>query len=269
MNNIIFSIIIPYKGRFGFVKEAIYSVLNQVGVKKKNFEILAIEDPGGEKETEQKLKKVFPDVRYLDNEDNEGPGGTRNTGLKYAKGGYVVFLDSDDQLNKNYLNLMQKALEETKDAGGVICLSGKVFEKGFPLKEKLLRLALSYLQDTGFMLGYIFNKGNLYTSSFYLSQLSHMMFKKSVIGQDRFNYDYRKGGEDWDFNYRILEKAPIKIIPQRLILFRYSWGSSTYTPENLKSKWNSYILLISRLPRAVKKTIFAKLLMIYIKLFGK
>lgn len=269
MNNIIFSVIIPYKGRFGFVKDAINSVLNQDGVEKESVEILAIDDLAREKGTQKKLKKLFPLVRYLNNEDKEGPGGKRNTGLKYARGEYIVFLDSDDQLQRNFLSVMQKALERTKNAGGAICLSDKLFEKGFPFKEKLLRLLLSDVQDLGFVLGYTFNNGNLYKSSFYLSQLSHMMFKRGAVGQIRFNYDYRKGGEDWDFCFRVLEKLSIKIILKRLIVFRYSWGSSTYTPEMMKLKWRSYSLLMSRLPVKTKRSVFYRLLKFYINFFKK
>lgn len=268
MNNIIFSVIVPYKGRFGFVKDAISSVLNQEGIEKKCIEILAIGDPTREKKTQKKLKKIFPSISYLNNEDKEGPGGKRNTGLKRAKGKYIVFLDSDDQLKRNFLIVMQKALERTKNAGGVICLSDKLFEKRFPFKEQLLRLPLSCIQDLGIWLGCVFNNGKLFKDSFYLSQLSHMMFKKSAIGQIKFNYDYRKGGEDWDFCFRILKKSNLDIVMKRLIIFRYSWGSSTYTPEIIKLKWTSYSLLASKLPAKTKNSIFYKLFKVYIGIFG-
>lgn len=229
---------------------------------------MAIPDPDGDEKTLSLLKKTYPGVRYIKNEDKEGPGGKRNTGLKHAKGKYIVFLDSDDQLKSNFLSVMSKDMKDS-DASATICLSDKLFERGFSLKERILRLALSAIQELGFLFSYFFNKGDLIKSSFYLCQLSHMVFKRNSIGNTKFNYDYRKGGEDWDFCFKILCKGNIKILPRRLIVFRYSWGSSTYTPETMKAKWTSYHVLGSRLPRKVKKSLFYELFKYYINIFNK
>ena len=47
-----------------------------------------------------------------------------------------------------------------------------------------------------------------------------MMFKRKMIEEQKFNYDYRRGGEDWDFFVQTLKKGSIAIIPKKLVIFR-------------------------------------------------
>lgn len=267
MDNVIFSVVVPYKGRFGFVRAAISSVLNQDGVKKEEVEILAIDDPLRERQTQGRLKKIFPDVRYLDNEDKEGPGGKRNTGLKYAKGEYIVFLDSDDRLTPDFLAKMRAALNGKKNIGA-LCLSKPVYEEGFSFIERGKLIPMNLVRDIALSVELYFNHKNVYPGAFYFCQLSHMLFKRKFVRGLKFNYDYRNGGEDWDFFVQTLKKGLIRILPEKLIIFRYSPGSSTSDPINRIKKWASYRLLISRLPGRFRTGIFYRLLLIYIDLYG-
>ncbi len=265
-NKIIFSIIIPYKGRFNFVKQAIKSVLNQNGVGQEQIEILAVSMHEGGKSTKSKLKRIFPQVIFLDNQDREGPGGNRNTGLKYAKGEYIVFLDSDDRLKSNFCSSLKMALEKDKKVLAAICLSSKYFEKGFSETQKIKRIPHILIQDSGLLLGYLFNKKYLFRSSYFLCLLSQMMFKKTALKGFSFNYDYRRGGEDWDLVTKVLKKGKIRILPERLIIFRFSPQSSTFEKESQKLKWQSYSLLNSRLSNIFKKGLYYQLFLFYTKL---
>lgn len=266
MGKIVFSVIIPYKDRFDFVKSAIQSVNNQ-NFNQDKIEIIAVDDKGGDRKTEKRLKKIFKNVIFIENKDREGPGGKRNTGLQRSKGRFVIFLDSDDQLNKDFMKKAYQIFKNDASVGATLCLSQRLFEKKFPMLEKAKRTILATIWDLAILASYLFNKGFLFPSAFYLTQVSHMSFRKPIIGSIRFNYDYRTGGEDWDFVFRVSQVSKIKIIVKRMLIFRYSQISSTYTQENIVKKWASYGLLTSRLPKTIKKTIYFKLFQMYIRFF--
>lgn len=260
------SIIIPVKGRLPLVKEAINSIYSQ-NYDKNSIEIIVVEEKNYGEKIRFALKEIFPEIIILENKDKEGPGGSRNTGLHVIRGKYILFLDSDDQLRPNFLKKMINILENDDSCTGVICFSKSYFHPDFIFFERMKLYPLMLIRDISLMAAYLFNHGYLYPTSFYLCQISHMMFKAETVKSLRFNYDYRRGGEDWDFFIQVLTRGGIKILPERLVKFRYSPGSSTDSLINRRLKWKSYGLLANRLPVNFKRGIFYKLFLQYIKLF--
>lgn len=97
------SVIIPVYNAELYLKRCIDSVLNQSF---KSFEIIAIDD--GSKDNSFKILNEFqqfsPNVRTLSRE-NKGAAYTRNEGIKLAKGEFIMFIDSDDYINPDYLQV--------------------------------------------------------------------------------------------------------------------------------------------------------------------
>lgn len=107
------SIVIPTYKRPGMLKRAIESCLNQ---SYSNIEIIIVDDNNpdtpGRKETEDFMKNYesIDKIKYLKREANGGGSLARNSGIEYATGDYIAFLDDDDVFygNKidNQLNFM-------------------------------------------------------------------------------------------------------------------------------------------------------------------
>lgn len=260
------SVIIPHYRRTSFTLQAIRSILKQKYFNQGEPQIIISVDDPMTTQDKKKITSLSDNILVTKNTYCEGPGGNRQNGLKYAKGKYITFLDSDDQLEPNFLDTMISTLNSSQSVAAV-CLSQPFFEKNFPQKEKLKLFPLMYIRDISLMAGYFLNRKMVYPASFYLCQLSHVMFKSSVLKNFHFNYDYRRGGEDWDLIVKTLQKGSITIVPKRLLKFRYSPGSSTFTKENQKLKWGSYTLLANRLPWEFKQGFFYRLFLLYINLF--
>ena len=71
-----------------------------------DIEILLIEDCSGDQSWSvcQRLAETYDCVRAFRNEQNSGPSATRNRGLKEMTGQYLMFVDSDDWVEPNYVS---------------------------------------------------------------------------------------------------------------------------------------------------------------------
>lgn len=106
------SVIIPAYNAEKYLSEAVESVLNQT---LSGIEILIIDD-GSTDDTAMIADtycKKYENVRVI-HKANEGVSKARNVGIASASGEYVIFLDSDDALSPNALELLMREAEENK-----------------------------------------------------------------------------------------------------------------------------------------------------------
>lgn len=103
-----FSIIIPVYNVEDYISECLLSVLNQ---SEKDFEVIVVND--GSKDKSIDIAKKYP-VKII-NQENQGLSEARNTGVKHAKGEYILFLDSDDYWEKDLLKNLKKELKDKPD----------------------------------------------------------------------------------------------------------------------------------------------------------
>ena len=92
------SVIIPTYNREDHVVKAIDSVLGQ---KYKDYEVIVVDD-GSNDNTKEKLRIYGNKIEYI-YQNNSGVSAARNTGIKYAGGEWLAFLDSDDEWKPEYL----------------------------------------------------------------------------------------------------------------------------------------------------------------------
>ena len=107
------SVIIPVYNAELYLKRCIDSILNQSF---KSFEIIAIDD--GSKDSSFKIlsgyQQFSPNIRILSRE-NKGAAYTRNEGIKLAKGEFIMFIDSDDYINPDYLQVFYDEISRGMD----------------------------------------------------------------------------------------------------------------------------------------------------------
>ena len=87
-----------------YVAEALDSIINQSLNFKKNIQIVIVNDKSTDNTLEvlKKYQKYYPDnILLINNYKNMGPSYSRNRGIKYAKGEFINFMDSDDTISKD------------------------------------------------------------------------------------------------------------------------------------------------------------------------
>lgn len=107
-SNLSLSVIIPVYNVERYLKQCLDSVIAQSF---ENYEVVCVND--GSTDKSQEILELYASnskIRVI-SQENQGPSGARNTGIKNAVGKYICFLDSDDMLMVNALNDMYHEAE--------------------------------------------------------------------------------------------------------------------------------------------------------------
>lgn len=103
-----FSIIVPVYNVENYVGKCLDSIVNQ---SYSDYEVIIVND--GTKDNSMDIVKKYP-FKVIE-QKNQGLSVARNTGVKEAKGDYLIFLDSDDYIEKDLLKFLSKSLKNNPD----------------------------------------------------------------------------------------------------------------------------------------------------------
>lgn len=198
------SIIIPVYNAEKYLEKCMKSIFNNI---ENSFEVILIND--GSKDNSLEIIKEFMQ-KYnnieLINNSNNGVSYSRNLGIKKAKGNYIMFVDADDELEKNWLDIIDSYMAKNYD----IVYFSKYNLK--PNKNDLLKYIVGY------------NKENLCIAGPYSKIFRREFIEKNNI---LFN-DKIINGEDMLFNIEALSKAKkIRCINEPIYLYRRYIGQTT------------------------------------------
>ena len=104
------SVIIPIYNVEKYIKGCLESICNQTY---KDIEIICVNDgtPDNSMAIVEKIAKKDKRIKII-NKENGGLSSARNSGIKNAKGKYIYFIDSDDKLKENALEILHNEMEE-------------------------------------------------------------------------------------------------------------------------------------------------------------
>lgn len=205
-----FSVVIPVYNVEQYIEETLNSVIGQSIGFKENIQIILVNDgsPDNSKDICLKYKEQYPEnIVYIEKE-NGGVSSARNAGIKYIKGKYVNFLDSDDKWELNAFEKVYKFFEENKDEIDVVACRLKYFEasSGYnhPLNAKFSRDRI------------------VFTKFEYSCIQMHMAscFIKSNCIEYEFNAELKYGEDALFINQIILQKQQYGIMRSVDYLYR-------------------------------------------------
>ena len=106
------TVIVPFKNAAPWIKRCADSLMAQDG----ELEVIWVND-GSEDGSDDIVAEYAGDKFLLvDNEDMRGVSGARNTGLKYAHGDWITFLDADDEYAPFAMNALNASIRMYPDA---------------------------------------------------------------------------------------------------------------------------------------------------------
>jgi len=126
-----FSIIIPVYNCAPYIEACLDSIMAQSF---SDFEVIIVDDHGTDNSIDLVHKYVADKnaelkYQFLQTEVNSGPGIARNVGIKAAQGEYVVFVDSDDTIDVDFLKELYEVAALCK-ADLAYCNALKISDSG-------------------------------------------------------------------------------------------------------------------------------------------
>ena len=106
------SVIMPVYHVEAYIADSVRSVCNQTF---QNFELILVDDGSGDhsiENAEQVLREFSVTYRVV-HQENRGLAGARNTGIRHAKGEWVICIDSDDSIHPQTLEILAQKMEPT------------------------------------------------------------------------------------------------------------------------------------------------------------
>lgn len=81
------------------------------------FEIIVVDNNSSDNSTD--LKKIYPEVIWIENKENKGFGYANNQGVEISKYENIFLLNSDTILEENIINKLEFVCNKDKNCGGI------------------------------------------------------------------------------------------------------------------------------------------------------
>lgn len=243
MNKPFFSIVVPCYNAEKYIENAFSGIKNQTF---DDYEVIAIDD--GSKDNTRTLindiAAINSKVNVIIHSENKGLSAARNTGIENANGEFILFLDVDDDYEKDLLKILKERIDSTNPDLVIYSLfeeyTGKsnysIIHKrpeAFCNNIKLMGKEIAFLENET-MLGYAWNKA----------------YRLSVIKDNKLLFEKIDHIEDILFNISFLKKAKNFYVIETPLYHYKNAGTNGLTAKELpnyfelqKKRVNSFIEL--------------------------
>lgn len=243
---VVVSLIIPIFNVEEYLKECLDSILTQSFT---HYEVILIDDGSTDKsrliisEYEEKFKNIK--ILY---QSNKGVSEVRNIALKYAVGEYVLYIDSDDFLKENMLELMVNKGENTK-ADIVICnyifyfgdnnennsvFSYKILEDKIYSSKEVIDMMLNFKLQ-----GQLWNK----------------LFRRNLLINSNFEFEKGRYIQDIFPVFKVINESEKIVFIDKALYYYRQRNSSTIYKRNIKLVEDYYHAMDSIIQYIIKNKI--------------
>ncbi len=252
-----YSFIVPVYNTLKYLDKCLKSLINQTY---KDFEIIIANDGSTDdsKSIISSYEKKYNNIKVI-NQKNEGLSSARNNGVKKARGKYLLFIDSDDYVEKDLLKqidekiddcdvLRYQAVTEDEDGNNIKVFNEKAFDtlNGFDAFKELsnyrfVELACLYVYKKDYYLNnnFEFKKGVYHEDYGLIPYVIYKAKKVKSISYAGYHYVQRCGSIMNSKDYKKTVKKAFDMLEQYKSLRLFSKNASK--KNNLDDYYLSYI----------------------------
>lgn len=243
------SVIVPIYNVEEYLPTCIESILNQTY---KDLEILLIDDGATDNSG-----KICDEYAKRDNrcivihQQNKGLSGARNTGLNHATGEYISFIDGDDYIHPQMLEILYEALQKGDYDFSMITF--KQVEQ-YKQEDSIVNINNNFIVNCLSLMRRLYNINDpvLKWSEFNFQVVWNKLYKRDLINNLRFK---QTASEDIEFNNNVYLKTKSAILVNAPLYYWVQRPSSiTHQPvnENFINRVYSYLVCLNEIPKEDK-----------------
>ncbi|OME03476.1 glycosyltransferase family 2 protein, partial [Paenibacillus odorifer] len=216
------SVVVPIYNVELYLYKCIESIMQQ---SYENIEIILVDDGSLDKSGDICDEYAKKDNRIkVIHKENAGLSSARNAGIHISKGSYICFIDSDDWINKEFINMLFLKIIEY-DADVVVC--GFIYEYGEKNIENNFKSSHEFLDSHEAL-------KNLYNENYLNMTVAwNKLYKKQLF--DTIQYEVGIINEDENVIHEILYKSS-KIICINKCLYHYRMRENSITQKTFSVK---------------------------------
>lgn len=217
------SIVIPLYNKEASIAQSLKSVLSQ---EYDDFEVVIVDD-GSTDESVGVVEAINDSRIRLIKQENGGPSKARNTGVKNAKGEWILFLDADDELEPGALEYFAKNINKHFD-------TSFIFAPFYSSRCGSKTLAFKYQEGT---------VENPYKEHFFgriLPRTGAFVCKRNLCMEEPFDEHIRRF-EDLEWLYRIYKRIRIYKLSTPVLTTNIEFSAASRARKDIKEDFLGHI----------------------------
>lgn len=237
MKKLVSIIIVSWNGK-QFLKRCFSSLSKQ---HYSTIEIIFVDNASTDDSVEY-IRSNYPKVRIIVNKKNVGFAEANNIGYRASRGEYVLFLNNDTEVTKNFLTELVRVLESDPVIGGV---QSKIL---LMEKRQILDSVSAFLTHTGFLYHYGIGKkdGAKYSHQIeiYSPKGACMAFKREIlenvkVRNELFDKQYFAYFEETDLAHRVWLAGYKIVFAPRSVIY-HKGGATSSRLDNAFVQYHSF-----------------------------
>jgi len=219
--NYLFSVIIPTLNEEKFLPKLLTDLKNQ---NEKNFEVIIVDGASDDRTKEVAEQDWQIPIRFFEIKERN-VSSQRNFGAKKASGEYLIFLDADCRIYKNFTQKLEKIINKKK---GLIFIPSLTPEKKSPQMDLIFKLINFFIEISQSLTKPFSAGGSLIIEKIFFDKIEGFD-EKTYLAEDH-NLIYK--ASLWGVKTKFLPQIKVKFSLRRLrkegelkLIYKYLYAS--------------------------------------------
>ena len=247
------SIVVPIYQVEQYIENCMISICNQTF---ESYEIVLVND-GSKDESLRIAENVLlkNGMQYIVlHQDNRGLSAARNKGIKASNGKWIVCVDSDDVINKNFLKVLYDGTINKNIDLSIVNFKSVTLDNHF--LESKIYIKTEVVTNDEIMKLFLYRKYKIIVPA--------MLFRKKLIEAENLYFnELIRFSEDQEFIWRILFKIKLCAYNESMLYNYLSRDNSIMKAssiENIMTGYNGIKVMLNQLDKYSEKNIFDKIM---------